>query len=154
MIIGVKCFHVAVDGYRQKKTQAQVSEDECLQADRRNRKKDDWGGFHLKRRLKTKGNLSALKDHSKKIEMKWKTERHRQFWHGERAAEDQQKYNLYNSVEGRLLFVCMCVRRRHKNLFYIGLLRKEKRIHAQTFTEGIVSSNCFCWTNYKFTFSF
>lgn len=103
-------------------------------------KKGDWGGFHLKRRLKTKGNLRALKDHSEKIEMKWKTERHRQFWHGDRAAQNQQKYNLYNSVVVRWLCVCVEDGNRKKH-FYVRLLCKERLTNAQTVMRALFHEN-------------
>lgn len=124
--MGVKCFHMTVDGYRQIK--AKVSKDWWLQPCRRNmEKKTIADGFHLKTKCAQ----------CKKIEMKWKTEWHRQFWHGERAAQEQK--NAIFTMLWRQ-HNCLCVLRQHKKN---RLLCKERLTNAHIITEGIVSWKCF-----------
>lgn len=70
-IIGVKLQPMTVDGHIKKERERFKcwKIDVCRQTGETKRK-DEQGGFHPKRRLKTQGNQSALKDRSKEIEIK------------------------------------------------------------------------------------
>lgn len=103
-----------------------------------------------------KGNLSALKDHSRMIETKWKAKWHRQFWNGEGAAQGQEKYNLHNSVKRRWLCVCVCIREIEKHFtilrfnsrnYYTSLLKWAVPFWDafKRRTHGSIREQTVCW---------
>lgn len=91
--------------------------------------------FILNCSLETKGNQSASKDHCKRIKVRWKTKWHRQGWHGERAAQDQQQYNLHTLWSQDLLCVCehACTRPHLLIFIMFSFCRKKKYFWMMTY---------------------